>query len=319
MIPTRSGTPSIRIRHVFAFIILALVMIHAFSAPPARAAVTISSFRAQAQGNQIRVTWTTATENNNAGFNILRSNSAGGGYAKIGGLIPSQECLGCIIGIDYSYTDSAAATGQTYYYKLQSVDRFGGTENFGPVSAMIGGATATSTATKTQTPVKSSTPTATFFPSTASATVTLVPGTATATIGPVTATPTLIPGMPTPTRTQTGVATPLGSSTSSPRTKVAVAVGSSSTSTPVINSAANLPVPTATVTLDQIAFAAPTDTTGSQGSEDNAQEQRPAAPSWDATLATALVGVSGALGCGSLLFGSLAFVLLVRASRRRIR
>jgi len=122
------------------------------------AAVTVSSFTATAKGNQVLVKWTTATEISNVGFNLLRSTAQGGNYAKIAGLIPSANPMS-ILGSNYSYTDSAVSTGQTYFYKLQSVDSKGGTEQFGPASALVGASTPAPGATNT--PVPTSAPTAT--------------------------------------------------------------------------------------------------------------------------------------------------------------
>jgi hypothetical protein len=107
-------------------------------ATQALAAVTVSSFTAKNQANQIIVAWMTASEVNTMGFNLLRSTSATGTYNKINSILILSKCLGCVTGASYSYTDSAVTTGKTYYYKLQSVDHTGTTQLFGPASASVG-------------------------------------------------------------------------------------------------------------------------------------------------------------------------------------
>ncbi|MEW5721232.1 MAG: hypothetical protein AB1817_21580, partial [Chloroflexota bacterium] len=90
------------------------------------ASVTISSFSAQAQSGKIQINWTTASEISNVGFHVLRSTSAGGSYAPINASIIPSKCIGCVAGASYSFTDSAVSSGQTYYYKLQSVNSSSG-------------------------------------------------------------------------------------------------------------------------------------------------------------------------------------------------
>jgi hypothetical protein len=79
--------------------------------------------------------WTTESEVNLAGFNIYRSNSPDGPYAKLNEtLIPASPDP--VTGGSYSYTDSAAEPGVTYYYKLEDVELDGTATKHGPIEGV---------------------------------------------------------------------------------------------------------------------------------------------------------------------------------------
>lgn len=96
-------------------------------------AVVLIAFDAQAQNDHILVSWETASEINNQGFNLYRSTSAAGPEDLLD-YIPSQG-PGSPQGFQYAYQDFAVESGQTYYYWLESVDLYGGLAMNGPVSA----------------------------------------------------------------------------------------------------------------------------------------------------------------------------------------
>jgi hypothetical protein len=176
------------VKYTLVIIALALVAL-ALDSTRAHAAVTISAFNAQSLTTTIVVRWTTASELNNAGFNVYRNTSATGTFSKINpSLIPVSN-PGSIIGSSYSYSDNSAIKGQTYYYKLESLDFSGHTQQFGPVNATIASPTATPT---TVPPTATRTPT-----SVPSATATLAQNTPTAT--PVAASPTATSPAASPT------------------------------------------------------------------------------------------------------------------------
>ncbi len=138
-----------------------LLIVAGFASARAHAAVTVASFRAHASGAQVRLTWTTASELGNLGFNILRSPANGASYVRLNAaLIPSQ-CLGCVGGASYAYVDANAA-GQTFWYKLQSVASDGRTELFGPVT--VGNTAPTAAVTPTPSPTATRAPTAVSSP-----------------------------------------------------------------------------------------------------------------------------------------------------------
>ncbi len=97
-------------------------------------AVELIAFTADAGPDHITLAWQTASETDNEGFNLWRSQAAGGEYTQLNAaLIPAQG--NADIGASYSYTDADVLKGVTYYYKLQDVDIHGHTTFHGPVSA----------------------------------------------------------------------------------------------------------------------------------------------------------------------------------------
>jgi hypothetical protein len=98
-------------------------------------AVHLIRFEAWPDGTAIHIEWETATEIDNLGFNLYRSEADGGPYVKLNdALIPSQA-PGSSIGAVYTYTDSLVQPGFTYYYKIEDVDAFGVSTLHGPIWA----------------------------------------------------------------------------------------------------------------------------------------------------------------------------------------
>jgi parallel beta-helix repeat protein len=97
-------------------------------------AVTLLSFAAVGRDRVVDLSWTTASELSNLGFNLYRADAAGGPYTRItSSLIPG---LGSSpTGRSYAYRDSGLENGRTYYYELEDVETTGRTERHGPVSA----------------------------------------------------------------------------------------------------------------------------------------------------------------------------------------
>jgi hypothetical protein len=80
------------------------------------------------------LSWTTASEIDNAGFNLYRSESADGEYVKINAsLIPAEGSP--TQGATYQYVDRDVKNRTTYYYKLEDIDLNGNSTMHGPVSA----------------------------------------------------------------------------------------------------------------------------------------------------------------------------------------
>jgi hypothetical protein len=81
------------------------------------------------------VEWTTESEINLAGFNIYRSESPDGPFAKLNdALIPASPDP--VTGGSYTYSDSTAEAGVTYYYKLEDVELDGKATMHGPIVAV---------------------------------------------------------------------------------------------------------------------------------------------------------------------------------------
>ncbi len=104
---------------------------------PTPTAVTLTSFTAQAGSDHVTLTWETASEIDNEGFNLWRSGAADGEYTKINAaLIPAQGDADT--GASYTYTDADVVRGALYYYQLEDVDMHGVSAFHGPVWAMPG-------------------------------------------------------------------------------------------------------------------------------------------------------------------------------------
>ncbi len=271
------------------------------------AAVTVSSFKAQLQTNQVQLTWRTASEVNNAGFNILRSTSANGTYQKINpNLIPPKFSIS---GADYSYTDSTITSGQTYYYKLQAVATNGSTENFGPQSVAFGSPAPTATNTPAPSATKTNTPPA----PTATKTSTSAPTSAVA----------------TPTRTSTAVATavpstqPQSANTPLPPTKVAVVVAPPKSTEPSASAPEALP-PT-DETSNSMSDATPQSEATQETStaeepmmeDENVILDTPAPTDWTRIVLTlGVYGLSGLFGLGGFLLSAATIYYLLNLSKR---
>ena len=80
----------------------------------------------------ITVAWSTASELNTAGFNILRGDSSNGPFTRLNAaVIPASPDP--LVGGSYIYTDTNVAPGQTYYYRLEEVELGGGASPQGTV------------------------------------------------------------------------------------------------------------------------------------------------------------------------------------------
>ena len=99
--------------------------------------VTLSSFNATPSATQVVLAWTTGSEVDTAGFNIWRSSSATGIFAKVNTVIIPAKGTG-IGGATYTWTDNSVNVGDTYFYKLDDIDTNGTSTLHGPVSATVG-------------------------------------------------------------------------------------------------------------------------------------------------------------------------------------
>jgi hypothetical protein len=98
-------------------------------------AVSFASFAAEAESDHILITWETASELGNAGFNLYRGTSPNGSDRQLNAaLIPSQAPGGSG-GFSYTWEDRAdLVPGMTYYYWVEDVDLSGASTLHGPVS-----------------------------------------------------------------------------------------------------------------------------------------------------------------------------------------
>jgi len=96
--------------------------------------IELSSFAATPKAGQVILAWSTASELDNAGFNLYRAESEKGEYAKINTfLILSQGSS--TQGASYEFIDTDVQNRKTYYYKLEDIDLNGTSTVHGAVSA----------------------------------------------------------------------------------------------------------------------------------------------------------------------------------------
>lgn len=98
--------------------------------------VSLVSFTVETSPAGVTLAWETATEIDNAGFNIWRSESETGKFVRINEfMIPAEG--GETWGAKYSFMDTNVPPGTNYYYKLEDVE-FDGDSNFhGPISVKV--------------------------------------------------------------------------------------------------------------------------------------------------------------------------------------
>jgi len=215
--------------------------------------VTIASFYAQGYADRVEVFWETASEIDNAGFNLYRDTSPTGSFGlKLNSvLIPSQVPPGSPFGASYQFTDSNVEPGVTYYYRLEAIDLQGHSQPHNELASATvpAAATVTPTFTPTPTPSPSVTPTLPGATTTPTDTPTASPA-PTATASPTTA-PSVTPTpsvtapasvTPTPSVTAPASVTPAASATRRP------GATASPTSPPLSATPTLLPLPSVTGT-----------------------------------------------------------------------
>ncbi|MEJ5311457.1 MAG: carboxypeptidase regulatory-like domain-containing protein [Anaerolineae bacterium] len=100
-------------------------------------AVILAAFSATSRDGVIVVTWETAAELDNIGFNLYRSTAADGPYTPLNEtLIPPQN-PGSVIGGVYEWLDTDVQPGVVYFYQLEDVDVKGMRTMHGPVTATV--------------------------------------------------------------------------------------------------------------------------------------------------------------------------------------
>jgi hypothetical protein len=97
-------------------------------------AIDLCAFNVEPDGDRLEVTWITATEIDNAGFNLYRGTAKGMWSTRLTEeLIPARGNE--VQGATYTFTDYAAAPGVVHYYWLEDVDLYGKSSMHGPVGA----------------------------------------------------------------------------------------------------------------------------------------------------------------------------------------
>jgi hypothetical protein len=96
-----------------------------FIASPSHAAVELVAFTAAVNSPDVTLSWSTESEVDNEGFNILRSTDPDTDpfVAVNGSIIPAEG--GPAFGADYDWVDDGVEAGITYYYLLRDIDTSG--------------------------------------------------------------------------------------------------------------------------------------------------------------------------------------------------
>jgi len=97
--------------------------------------ITLSSFIAEPMNGSVFLFWETASEIDNVGFNLYRSESKNGGLTLLNDDIIIAEGSPTE-GMSYEFIDENVQNRTTYYYMLEDIDIYGISTLHGPVSAM---------------------------------------------------------------------------------------------------------------------------------------------------------------------------------------
>lgn len=85
-------------------------------------AITLASFEVEVNDGQAMVIWETATEIDNAGFNIYRASSSDGPWTQVNSALIAAEG-DPVSGAQYTFADRPGRG--TFYYRLADIDFFG--------------------------------------------------------------------------------------------------------------------------------------------------------------------------------------------------
>jgi hypothetical protein len=101
-------------------------------------AVELRSFTGTGEGKSVKLSWETASELDNLGFNLYRTERPNGTKNKINeALIPANVPPGSPAGAVYDYVDLDLAPRHGYWYWLEDVDINGRTMLHGPVVVKV--------------------------------------------------------------------------------------------------------------------------------------------------------------------------------------
>ena len=96
--------------------------------------IQLSSFTVIPFLHKVMIRWSTASEIDNAGFNLYRAESENGAYIKINAALFSAKGSS-VQGAVYEFADTSVKNWKTYYYKLEDIDLGGNSTLHGPISA----------------------------------------------------------------------------------------------------------------------------------------------------------------------------------------
>ncbi|MBN1424990.1 hypothetical protein JXA88_10570 [Candidatus Fermentibacteria bacterium] len=95
--------------------------------------VEFATLSAQSRGTEVVIRWSTITESDNFGFNVLRSEAVSGPFARVNEqLLPGAGTT--MVPQVYLFADRHVTPGVTYFYMVQDIATDGATQDHGPVS-----------------------------------------------------------------------------------------------------------------------------------------------------------------------------------------
>ena len=100
--------------------------------------ISLTSFTARAGDRLVTLRWVTQSEQNNVGFEIMRSNEKDGNYDLLSSYVNNEALKGQLNSSKqtaYKFTDKLVGNDITYWYKLVDVDLNGVKTFHGPLSA----------------------------------------------------------------------------------------------------------------------------------------------------------------------------------------
>lgn len=99
--------------------------------------VTLADFTAAAIGTDIRITWETASERDNLGFNLWRATTPDSPTEQLNDELIMSQSPGGGQGAFYEWTDGDVMEGPLYHYWLDAVSIDGTITRYGPVTATV--------------------------------------------------------------------------------------------------------------------------------------------------------------------------------------
>jgi hypothetical protein len=90
----------------------------------ALAALVLAACSVLGGSRSVIITWEVQSEQDTAGYNLWRAESAGGPFTQVNlALIPAHGDP--VVAHSYTYTDESVVCGTTYWYKLEEVETTG--------------------------------------------------------------------------------------------------------------------------------------------------------------------------------------------------
>jgi hypothetical protein len=100
-------------------------------------AVELARFEVESEADGVLVTWETASELDNVGFNLYRAEASEGPYTQLNTTLIPPQMPGSVMGAVYTWLDEDANPLVAHYYVLEDVDVKGVVTSHGPVASVV--------------------------------------------------------------------------------------------------------------------------------------------------------------------------------------